>query len=61
MNCFITNSKSTVINTQIERLPEKANELFVNFKDVQNGYDGQNRLFIMTADGRHLAKCGKPQ
>lgn len=62
---YTSDSKVIIPNTPIQGLPEKANELFVNFKDVHNGYDGQNRVYWgfisdagFTADGRLWLNAG---
>lgn len=62
---YSSDSKVTIPNAPIQGLPEKANELFVNFKDVQEGYDGLNRVYWgfisdagFTADGRLWLNAG---
>ncbi|MDE1347370.1 hypothetical protein [Vibrio aestuarianus] len=62
---YSSDSKVTIPNAPIQGLPEKANELFVNFKDVHEGYDGLNRVYWgfisdagFTADGRLWLNAG---
>ncbi|CAH1557370.1 hypothetical protein [Vibrio rotiferianus] len=62
---YTSDAKVTIPNAPIQGLPEKANELFVNFKDVHEGYDGLNRVYWgfisdagLTADGRLWLNAG---
>ncbi|MGN2612990.1 hypothetical protein ACTFQ6_14605 [Aliivibrio fischeri] len=62
---YTSDTKVTIPNIPIQGLPEKANELFVNFKDVHNGYDGLNRIYWgfisdagLTSDGRLWLNAG---
>ncbi|WP_318405645.1 hypothetical protein [Photobacterium leiognathi] len=62
---YTSDSKVTIPNAPIQGLPEKANELFVNFKDVNDGYNKVNRVYWgfisdagFTADGRLWLNAG---
>ncbi|ALG52080.1 TPA: hypothetical protein ACX3GK_004631 [Vibrio parahaemolyticus] len=62
---YTSDSKVTIPNAPIQGLPEKANELFVNFKDVHEGYNGLSRVYWgfisdagFTADGRLWLNAG---
>lgn len=62
---YTSETKVTIPNIPIQGLPDKANELFVNFKNVQNSYDGLNRIYWgfisdagLTSDGRLWLNAG---
>lgn len=62
---YSSDTKVIIPNTPFQGLPEIASQLFVNFKDVHAGLDGQNRIFWgfisdagYTADGRLWLNAG---
>lgn len=62
---YLSDAKVTIPNIPIQGLPEKANELFVNFKNVHEGYNGLNRIYWgfisdagFTSDGKLWLNAG---
>lgn len=62
---YLSDTKVTIPNISIQGLPEKANQLFVNFKDVHEGYNGLNRIYWgfisdagFTSDGKLWLNAG---
>ena len=62
---YSSDIRVTIPDVPFQGLPEKANELFVNFKDVYEGLHGKNRIFWgfisdagYTQDGRLWLNAG---
>lgn len=62
---YLSDTKITIPDVPFIGLPDKANQLFVNFKDVHNGFDGLNRIYWgfisdagITSDGRLWLNAG---